>query len=122
MAETKSIQAGERTQIKAGDKVIHTDGFGTSAGVADSDEMSSRGEIKVSFTFGPRKGECRWMPLAEVRSVMCFEPIPAEYPKNFDNADEESDVAIFDPTRPRGTVRTLKLKRLAKNPRGNQSK
>lgn len=50
-----------QTEIREGDFVIHQDYYGTSEGYADSDVMRSRLEIKVRFTSGPRKGECRWV-------------------------------------------------------------
>lgn len=55
-----------RYAINEGNFVIHQDQHGQSEGVADSDAMMSSDRIKVSFTSGPRKGECRWVPLQDV--------------------------------------------------------
>ncbi len=57
---------GGRYHIKEGDSVIHEDQHGQSEGVADSNAMASSNRIKVSFTSGPRKGECRWVLLENV--------------------------------------------------------
>lgn len=55
------------SEIHEGERVTHTDKHGTSLGVADSDGMPSSNRIKISFDSGIRKGECRWVPLNEVR-------------------------------------------------------
>lgn len=83
-----------RFAIKEGHAVIHEDRHGKSNGVADSDAMMSSNRIKVSFISGIRAGECLWVPLDEVSSGRSIAN-PC-----FDNADEQSDVAILDPTRP----------------------
>lgn len=64
--KTDTNETAGRYSIAEGEYVQHQDSCGISYGRADSPAMMSSNRIKVDFTLGPRRGECRWVPLEQV--------------------------------------------------------
>ncbi len=96
-AEREANKVG-RFHIKEGHTVIHKDEHGESQGIADSDAMLSSNRIKVSFTSGPRLGECRWIPLEQITAIA---PLPQGNEAQHSREDEAYAIA-YDIDRGRG--------------------